>query len=94
MPSDPHLSISELQKAWSQTAQWRNEFIERADEAATQRIVSISFGGPPIKFRVIESLVQICVHGTHHRAQLINMLRHSGVTAPALDYSAWVPSLP
>ena len=34
----------------------------------------------------------VLVHGTHHRAQLINMLRHSGATAPALDYGAWVPN--
>ena len=58
-------------------------------EAGTVR----QFGGVE-RFRIIESLVQICAHGTHHRAQLINMLRHSGVTAPALDYGAWVPSGP
>lgn len=34
----------------------------------------------------------VLFHGTHHRAQLINMLRHSGATASALDYGAWVPS--
>lgn len=89
-PSDSSLSLSELQESWSQADQQRDEFIEKLDEDAAQRIVAISFGGPPIKFRIIESLVQICVHGTHHRAQLINMLRHSGVTAPALDYGVWV----
>lgn len=90
--SEPHLSVSDLQALWSQAARQRDEFLAGLNDAAVQRIVAINFGGPPIKFRIIESLVQICVHGTHHRAQLINMLRHSGVPAPALDYSAWVPS--
>lgn len=90
--SDPHLSVSEIQAAWPPAAGQRNEFVARLDDAAAQRIVAINFGGPPIQFRIIESAVQICVHGTHHRAQLLNMLRHSGVTAPALDYVAWVPN--
>jgi uncharacterized damage-inducible protein DinB len=52
--------------------------------------VTVIAGGPQVRFRVLESLVQLCCHGTHHRAQLINMLRHSGVTAPALDYVVWL----
>lgn len=91
-PNDSAESLRELQESWSQAARQRDEFLANATEATSQRIVSISFGGPPIKFRIIESLVQICVHGTHHRAQLVNMLRHSGVPAPALDYGAWVPN--
>ena len=90
--SNPHIPVSELQASWSEVARRRNEFLASVDDAAAQRVVVVAFGGPPIKFRIIESLVQICAHGTHHRAQLINMLRHSGVTAPALDYVAWVPS--
>jgi len=86
--SSPRLSIGEIQAAWSQAARQRDEFIRGLDDAGSQRIVAIHFGGPPIQFRVIESLVQICVHGTHHRAQLVNMLRRSGITAPALDYGA------
>jgi uncharacterized damage-inducible protein DinB len=90
--SNPQLSVRDLQAFWSQAARQRDEFLARLDDAAAQRIVAIHFGGPPIKFRIIESLVQICVHGTHHRAQLLNMLRHSGATPPTLDYVAWVPN--
>jgi len=90
--SDPRPSISELRTSWTQAARQRDEFLATVDEAAAKRIVAVTFGGPPIRFQIIESLLQICVHGTHHRAQLINMLRHSGVSAPALDYGAWVPN--
>jgi uncharacterized damage-inducible protein DinB len=85
-------SVGDIQVAWLHAARKRDEFLGRLDDAAAQRIVAINFGGPPIQFRIIESAVQICVHGTHHRAQLINMLRHSGVKAPEIDYAAWVPS--
>lgn len=91
-PSNPQVSIGEMQASWSRVAQQRNAFITGLTNDEAQRIVTVAFGGPPIKFRIIESFVQICVHGTHHRAQLINMLRHSGTTAPALDYGAWVPN--
>jgi uncharacterized damage-inducible protein DinB len=35
-------------------------------------------------------MIQLCGHGTHHRAQLINMLRHSQCSPPACDYIVWV----
>ncbi|MCC6360105.1 MAG: hypothetical protein IT450_15280, partial [Phycisphaerales bacterium] len=31
------------------------------------------------------TMLQLCCHGTHHRAQCLNMLRHVGATAPPLD---------
>lgn len=93
-PSVSSPSLGDLQSAWLQAAHERDDFLAALDEAGAQRIVSLSFGNPPVKFRVIESIVQICVHGTHHRAQLINMLRHSGQAPPALDYAVWIPNQP
>lgn len=91
-PSNLQVSISDPQASWSRVTRQRNDFIAGLTSDEAQRIVTVAFGGPPIKFRIIQSLVQICAHGTHHRAQLIHMLRHSGLTAPVLDYSAWVPN--
>lgn len=36
------------------------------------------------------SMVQLCGHATHHRAQLLNMLRHVGVQPPGLDLALWL----
>ncbi len=36
-----------------------------------------------------EMLVQGFVHSTHHRAQLVNMLRRLNAGAPELDYMMW-----
>ena len=33
-----------------------------------------------------DTMLQIGGHGTHHRAQAVNMLRRLGRTAPPLDY--------
>ena len=39
-------------------------------------------------FTLGESMLQLCSHGTHHRAQIANMFRHVGAEVPALDYIA------
>lgn len=81
--------LADLQESWETNAQRRNVFIASLSANEAQRIVSIPAGGPPTRIRISESLVQLCCHGTHHRAQLNNMLRHSGVAPPALDYIIW-----
>lgn len=79
-----------LEAEWSQISAERNQFIAALDDASAQRVVTANVGPMSIRVAVIESLIQLCGHGTHHRAQLINMLRHSGVTAPGCDYSVWM----
>jgi len=83
-------SIQQLRAGWSEVIARRNQFARKLDDQAAARVVNVSAGGPLIKVAVIESLVQLCGHGTHHRAQLVNMLRRSGVTAPGLDYVLWI----
>lgn len=38
---------------------------------------------------IVEALMQLCTHGTHHRAQLVNMLRQAGRQVPESDLIAW-----
>ena len=82
-------SIAELRAQWLQIIADRNRFIDSLDASSAQRVVTALIGPMSVRVPVIESLVQLCSHGTHHRAQLINMLRHSGVKSPASDYSIW-----
>jgi uncharacterized damage-inducible protein DinB len=86
-------SIAQLRQTWAATAAKRNAFVANLDEAGASRTVSVSFGGPVMKFRVVESMLQVCVHGTHHRAQIINMLRHSGVALPQFDVPVWLKEI-
>jgi uncharacterized damage-inducible protein DinB len=83
-------SIAAHSDSWSKLIADRNRFIDTLDAESAQRVVTAIVGRMSIRVPVIESLVQLCGHGTHHRAQLINMLRHSGVTAKASDYVVWL----
>ena len=86
-------SIADLRGQWTQLRADRNSFIDSLDDSSAQRVVTALAGPLSMRLPVIESLVQLCGHGTHHRAQLINMLRHSGVVAPGCDYLVWLREL-
>lgn len=83
-------TLARLADSWSDVAARRNAFVAALDEEQAQQAVTVLAGGPPTKFRVIESLVQLCGHGTHHRAQLVNMQRHSGIQPVANDFVVWI----
>lgn len=82
-----------LRPTWTDAMKARNEIVANLDAAGAARTVSVAFDGPPLKFRVVESMLQVCVHGTHHRAQVINMLRHSGVALPQFDVPVWLKEI-
>jgi uncharacterized damage-inducible protein DinB len=83
-------TLGRLEELWDELAWARNAFVAALDDEQAQRVVNIRLGKSPARFRVIESLLQLCGHGTHHRAQVSNMLRQTGLTPPALDYSVWL----
>jgi uncharacterized damage-inducible protein DinB len=89
-PSTVDGFIPKLKETSADIAAQRNAFIAQLDETKASQMVLVAFGGPPMRFRVVESLIQICEHGTHHRAQISNMLRQSGIQPPATDYSKWI----
>lgn len=76
--------------AWGGIIQSRNQFLEGVDEHSAQRIVTALVGNMSVRMQVLESLIQLCGHGTHHRAQLLNMLRHSGCQLEGIDYLVWI----
>lgn len=83
--SPPKTSIADLTQSWRETAEVRDQFLADADNAEAHRVLEISFGGPPIRIQVGDSAVQFITHGTHHRAQLVNMLRHVGSPIGNID---------
>ena len=85
--------IAELCAQWKQLSTERNRFLESLDDTSVQRVVTALIGPMSIRMPVIESVVQLCGHGTHHRAQQVNMLRQCGVTAPGIDYIVWLREL-
>ncbi|MGE0480977.1 MAG: DinB family protein [Phycisphaerae bacterium] len=86
-PESPDdLPIAELQVLSQQTAAGRNAVLERSTDADLQNWVEAR-PRPDVQksFSLGVTMLQICTHGTHHRAQAANMLRHVGAEAPALD---------
>ena len=86
--------IAEVMERWATLAAVRNAMIAAMSPEEAQRVVTASAGAPPTHFRVMESMIQLCVHGAHHRAQLMNMLRHSGAAPPNIDYVLWLREEP
>jgi len=85
-------SLASLRSQWSEVISQRSDFLTQQSVATTDRIVTALVGSMPVRVMVIESLIQLCTHGTHHRAQLINMLRHSGLKPSGIDYIVWLRS--
>lgn len=83
-------SLAELKELWAETRRTRTEYLRSLDAVSAQRIIHVQADTVTLGMPAVDALVQLCGHGTHHRSQLINMIRHSGVTPPAFDYVAWV----
>ncbi|MEE8170417.1 MAG: DinB family protein [Phycisphaerae bacterium] len=69
-------SLPELCEAWTVLARRRNRFLSGADRAALGRLVTFQDAdGRDRTATVRDTLLQVCNHGEHHRAQALNMLR-------------------
>ena len=80
-------SPPELTQATQRTITERDEYLAQRTDADVQDIVAAEVrNGVILRFRLGESALQLPTHGTHHRAQAVNMLRRLGVTPPELDY--------
>lgn len=79
-------SIVELSKLGDETADARNAYLERLSDADLLRPVHAR-PRPDVErvYPLGVTMLQLCCHGTHHRAQCLNMLRHVRATPPALD---------
>lgn len=94
-PSPVDQSIDELRAAWTDATTRRNAYLKTVDEAKALSVVSGELpGGLTVQYRVLESLTQLCGHGTHHRAQVVNMLKQSGRPLPATDFVVWAKDHP
>ncbi|MCC6508812.1 MAG: DinB family protein [Pirellulaceae bacterium] len=83
------MDLQQLRSRLDELTVARREQVAGLDDAAAQTILTTQFGEVELKVRVVEVLVQLCTHGTHHRAQLVNMLRQVGRQVPESDLIAW-----
>lgn len=89
--AEKSLAFAALERAWAEQAErtrsalqavrdWSEEFDYRVtDDEGKLMNVTVSAG---------DILTHMTVHEAHHRAQVMNMLRHLGVAIEAIDYDA------
>lgn len=84
-------SLAELRTQFEQTRSKRDGFVQQQNADSMHQATEARFR-PELKatFRLGETMLQLCGHGTHHRAQAVNMLRRLGAKPPELDYMMWV----
>ncbi len=87
--ADPQVSTAELTRRFDETAARRNEFLARLSDSDLARPTTATpRPGIHRTFPLGVTMLQLCGHGTQHRAQALNMLRQLGAEVPALDYVA------
>ncbi len=88
--SSREMSMDTLILKWQEMAAKRSHHMATIGQSGLSNTVHCDFGGGPLRFRVSESMIQLCVHGTLHRAQANNMLRSLGVNILPLDYVVYL----
>jgi len=79
--------MKDLHHMWRITADERNIFIEALSDADLDQLVTYTNAkSEEWSFKLGHILMHVCSHGTHHRAQVLNMLRHVGVRPPEMDF--------
>ncbi len=78
-------SIAELSELWRGLAIERNQFFDGLDDNAAHRVIELSFSGPALRFPIVDTVIQLTMHGTHHRAQVVNLLRQVGSPSGNID---------
>lgn len=88
---DTETTLKELRELFRATAEQRDAVVARmTDVDLKRRVWCRPSPGETYSFRLGETMFQLCNHGTHHRAQALNMLRRLGVEPPGLDYARWL----
>jgi len=86
-PTSPAAFGDALRQTWKQ----RDAFLAKLGDADLRRCgVYRDSKGSLFNATLGDMLLQGCIHSTHHRAQVVNMLRQLEAETPELDYMMWV----
>ncbi|NNF42664.1 MAG: DUF664 domain-containing protein [Phycisphaerales bacterium] len=89
-PPAPTTSVAELREAWSETIAGRDDLLRVATAEDLERPVTVQpRPDRSFTFAVGDTMLQLGGHGTHHRAQAINMMRHLDLEPPMIDLMLW-----
>jgi len=79
-----------LESTWTQQARSTRDALGAARDWDARIEFQVTRDGEPIIVTATDAglLTQLVLHEVHHRAQVLNMLRHLGVPAEDLDFNA------
>ena len=78
--------LASIARRADEIAMKRNGLLQEMTDEGLRRMVSATPRREVVRtFPIGVTMLQLCHHGTHHRAQAVNMLRHVGGPVPALD---------
>jgi uncharacterized damage-inducible protein DinB len=80
-------TIERLRERFDETASRRSAFIDslQSDDDLKRHVEAKPAPDRAIRFPLGVTMLQLCAHGTHHRAQIFNMLKRVGGTVPGSD---------
>ncbi len=85
----PDTTLRQLRDVYQETIDNRNsDFAGLSDDDVDRTVTATPSEGQTYTFTLGESMLQLCCHGTHHRAQMVNMFRHVEAQVPKLDFVA------
>lgn len=83
----PDLTLDECRRLASDTAgSWQELLRTLTPERLAERISYRNSKGEPWESTLHDILLHICLHGAHHRGQIIAEIRASGSEPPYTDY--------
>lgn len=82
------MALAEIADQYEVATVRRNQYVSTLKDSDLARIVAAQPRPGVIRqFPLGVSMLQLAVHGNHHRAQALNMLRHCGAALPRLDFT-------
>ena len=89
------MPFAQLEATWITQAAATEADIGAVSDWDTPRVYTTVWEGKPYRYRATTAdiLSQLVLHEIHHRAQVMHMLRRTGIDAGELDYNAlmWTP---
>ncbi len=84
------LPFDELESVWREQAKQTGADLARVEDWSRQGVYTSSWDGNPYTYRATpgDVFAQLAFHEVHHRAQLLQMLRRTGVETGDIDYNA------
>ncbi|MHC5115402.1 MAG: DinB family protein [Planctomycetota bacterium] len=83
-------TIAELCALHEETTAGRHELMAGLSNDDLQREVTVTPRPErELTVRLGDSMIQLGGHGTHHRAQVLNLFRRLGTTSPEIGYRNW-----